>query len=85
MGVVCIVLLLSMIAGLWRAGRGPSLADRLIGIQMSGTTAIAFLLTLAEWRQVAAMRDVALVLALLAAAFAMALVQVVRDSGERNE
>ncbi|MBK5930274.1 monovalent cation/H+ antiporter complex subunit F [Halochromatium salexigens] len=60
-------LLLTLVAGLWRIRRGPTAADRMLAAQLFGTTATAILLLLAEVSAVPSLRDVALVLALLAA------------------
>jgi multicomponent Na+:H+ antiporter subunit F len=62
-----LLLLLSLAAGLWRVRRGPTAADRMLVAQLFGTTAVAILLLLAEGLAIAALNDVALVLALLAA------------------
>ncbi|WP_405235026.1 monovalent cation/H+ antiporter complex subunit F [Lentisalinibacter orientalis] len=68
-------LLLNLAAGLWRVMRGPTAADRMLAAQLFGTTAVATLLLLAEGTQQPALRDVALVFALLAAVAAVAFVQ----------
>jgi len=60
-------LLLTLAAGLWRVRRGPTRADRMLAAQLFGTTATAVLLLLAEASALPALRDVALVFALLAA------------------
>jgi multicomponent Na+:H+ antiporter subunit F len=73
------ILLLTILAGLWRVLRGPSRADRLLAIQLFGTAGTALLLLLAEWQAMAALRDAALVLALLAAVLSAALVQYLRN------
>ncbi|MBS3997109.1 MAG: hypothetical protein KGZ67_07170 [Hydrogenophaga sp.] len=72
------LLLLTILAGLWRVLRGPSRADRLVAIQLFGTAGTALLLVLAEWQAQPALRDAALVLALLAAVLSAALVQYLR-------
>ncbi|MGQ9424601.1 monovalent cation/H+ antiporter complex subunit F [Gilvimarinus sp. F26214L] len=82
MSAVAVVLLLSIIAGVWRLQRGPSGAERILGAQMMSTTTIALLLVTAEWQQQDALRDVALVLALLAAVVIAALVQRLRGTGD---
>jgi multicomponent Na+:H+ antiporter subunit F len=65
----------NVLAALWRVAAGPTPADRLLAPQLFGTTGIAALLLAAEWLASPALRDVALVLALLAfvttAAFAL--------------
>lgn len=73
--VIAAFLLLNLAAGLWRVMRGPTAADRMLAAQLFGTTAVATLLLLAEGTQQPALRDVALVFALLAAVAAVAFVQ----------
>lgn len=68
-------LLLNLLAGLWRAVRGPTPADRLLLAQLFGTTAVAILLLQARTDHVSALRDVALVFALLSAITAVAFVR----------
>lgn len=72
------ILLLTILAGLWRAVRGPTKADRLVAVQLFGTTGTALLLVLAEAQAQPALRDAALVLALLAAVLSASLVQYLR-------
>ncbi|MDP1757652.1 MAG: monovalent cation/H+ antiporter complex subunit F [Pseudohongiella sp.] len=71
-------ILLTAAAGLWRISHATTTADRLLGIQLLGTTGIAFLLLMAEWQQEPVWRVVALILALLAAVVTAALVQLLR-------
>ena len=63
---LALLLLLSLVLGLWRVWRGPSPADRMLSAQLFGTTGIAILLLLAEAMATPALRDIALTLALLA-------------------
>jgi multicomponent Na+:H+ antiporter subunit F len=72
------LLALTLLAALWRLLKGPSTADRLLSVQMMGTTSIALLLLMAEWQDQDHWRDVALVLALLGAVISAALVQMLR-------
>ncbi|SDT25737.1 multisubunit sodium/proton antiporter, MrpF subunit [Halopseudomonas xinjiangensis] len=81
MSVLACVLLLSIGAGLWRILRGPSRADRLLAIQLFGTTGTALLLIMAHWQEQPELLDSALVLALLAAVVSAALVQYLRRAG----
>lgn len=74
-------LLLNLAAGLWRVMRGPTAADRMLAAQLFGTTAAAVLLLLAESTGEPALRDIALVFALLAAVAAVAFVQRVWSRG----
>ncbi len=82
MGIIAILLLVSMLAGGWRIVRGPSGADRALGVQMMSTTSIALLLLTAHWQVLPALRDTALVLALLAAIVIAALVQRLRSTAD---
>lgn len=72
------LILMTALAGVWRMSHAASIADRLLGLQMLSNTGIAFLLLLAQWQNNPVWRDVALVLALLAAVITMALVQMLR-------
>lgn len=72
---LALFLLLNLVTGMWRVLRGPTAADRMLAAQLFGTTAVAILLLLAEMTEVMALRDVALVFALLAAVTAVAFVR----------
>ncbi len=72
---LALFLLLNLGAGMWRVLLGPTTADRMLAAQLFGTTAVAVLLLLAQATTSAALRDVALVLALLAAVTAVAFVR----------
>jgi multicomponent Na+:H+ antiporter subunit F len=72
---LALFLMLNLGAGMWRVLRGPTPADRMLAAQLFGTTAVAILLLLAEAPGNAALRDVALVFALLAAVTAVAFVR----------
>lgn len=80
MSVFILLLLIPTTIGAWRVVRGPNIADRLLGLQLASTSCVAVLLVFAQWQQQAALRDVALVLALLAAAIFVALVQQLRST-----
>jgi len=71
---VALLLLLTLALGLIRIWRGPTIADRMLAAQLFGTTGVGLLLVLAELQQVPALRDVALVLALLAVMAVLAFV-----------
>jgi multicomponent Na+:H+ antiporter subunit F len=75
LGAYALFLALVVVAGLWRVLRGPTDGDRLLAPQLFGTTGVALLLVLADGLGAPSLRDVALVLALLAvlttAAFAL--------------
>jgi len=60
------VLATNLAVGLVRALRGPTLADRLLAALLFGTTGVALLLTMAIAHDAPALRNVALVVMLLA-------------------
>lgn len=68
-------LLLTLAAGLVRVVRGPTRADSMLAAQLFGTTGVAILLLLAEALAASALRDAALVLALLAVLATVAFVR----------
>ncbi len=72
---LALFLLMNLGAGIWRVLRGPTTADCMLAAQLFGTTAVAILLVLAQIDANTALRDVALVFALLAAVTAVAFVQ----------
>ncbi len=85
---LALFLLLNLIVGMWRVLRGPTAADRMLTAQLFGTTSVALLLLLSQAMEQPALRDVALVFALLAAVTAVAFVrrawpQVEREDGNR--
>ncbi len=69
------LLLFSLLIGLFRAWLGPTVEDRFSAILLMGTGGVAILFILALLLQVAALYDVALVLALLAVVGTVALTQ----------
>ena len=72
---LALFLLFNLSAGIWRVLRGPTTADRMLAAQLFGTTAVAILLLLAQSSDTAALRDVALIFALLAAITSVAFVR----------
>ena len=74
--LAAIILLISLLAGLWRIWRGPKAADRMLAAQLFGTTGVAIVLLLsAAMPTTQGILDVALVLALLAAVAMIAFVR----------
>jgi multicomponent Na+:H+ antiporter subunit F len=71
--LIALVLLVSMAAGLVRVVIGPSPADRMMAVQLLGTSGIAILLLLSAALDVPALTDVGLIFALLAAVSVAAL------------
>lgn len=83
---LALFLLVNLGAGMWRILRGPTAADRMLAAQLFGTTAVAVLLLLAQATGATALRDVALVFALLAAVTAVAFVrQAWTDQGTDHD
>ncbi len=88
---VAAALLALLLLGLVRIWRGPAPADRMLASQLFGTTGVALLLVLAESQGEPALRDVALVLALLSVLATVAFVtRVLRiahadRAGERRD
>jgi len=74
--IIAGLLLISVLLGLVRIVKGPTPADRLLAIQLLGTTAVAILVVLAEPMTLPALRDVALVFALLAVIATVAFVKI---------
>ncbi len=77
-------LLLNLSAGMWQILRGPTAADRMLAAQLLGTTAVAILVLLAQAPDSAALLDVALVFALLAAVTAVVFVRLAWPNRERR-
>jgi multicomponent Na+:H+ antiporter subunit F len=63
---LAVFLLVTVLAGLVRIARGPTFADRILVAQLFGTTGVAVLLLLAANESRSALRDVAMIFALLA-------------------
>lgn len=80
-----VVLLASLIVGLARVMFGPTPADRMLAAQLTGTTGVGVLLLLAQALSHPALRDVALVFALLSAVAAVAFVQRYSANNSRVE
>jgi multicomponent Na+:H+ antiporter subunit F len=70
-----VVMLLALAGGIWRVVIGPKPADRMQAALLLGTTGVALLLLLGEATGQPPLRDVALMLALLAAVAAVAFVR----------
>jgi multicomponent Na+:H+ antiporter subunit F len=82
---LALFLLLTLAAGLWRVRRGPTAADRMLAAQLFGTTAASILLLLAEGLGIGALRDLALVLALLAVIAVVAFIASVKTPTPDSE
>lgn len=71
--VAAAVLAAALLLGLVQVFRGPSLEERMMAVQLMGTTGVGLLLVLGPLFDIPAAEDVALVLALLAAVAVAAL------------
>jgi multicomponent Na+:H+ antiporter subunit F len=80
---VAVFLLLNIFAGMLRIWRGPVAADRMLAVQLFGTEGVAILLLLAHGLDEPALRNVALVFAILAPLAMVAFVQ--RSRGVEKE
>ncbi len=82
---MALFLLLNVLLGLVRVLQGPTPADRMLAAQLFGTTGVAMLLLLAQGMGIAALRDVALVFALLGGLTVVAFVRRAWIVSNRNE
>lgn len=80
-----LALLGTLLGSVWRVFRGPQEEDRMLAGQLFGTTGVGMLLVLAARSEVPALRDVALVLALLAIVTVSAFVGRVPPSTRPEE
>jgi multicomponent Na+:H+ antiporter subunit F len=64
--LVELFLVLNILLGLIRIVRGPSPVDRILAVQLFGTTGVALLLIMAHRMEMPTLRNVALVFGLLA-------------------
>lgn len=78
--IALLLLLASLVLGMVRALKGPSLEDRLLSILLLGTGGVAILLLLSLSMRLPALLDVGLVLVLLAAVTAAAMTR--RESSD---
>lgn len=77
------LVLLTVLAGLYRALRGPAAADRMMAAQLLSTGGIAMLLLVGAATGMGGILDVALILALLGAFASVAFVLAARNLDER--
>lgn len=82
---VALFLVLNLMAGLFRIRHGPTSADRMLAVQLFGTTGVAVLLLLAQALTTPAFCDVALVFALLTAVSTVAFVRRVWGGTQDKE
>ena len=73
--LVALILLATVTAGLVRIFTGEGKVERLLALQLFGTTAVAIVLLFAEGLKLPGLRDLALVLGLLASIVSVAYVR----------
>ena len=73
--VLVLVLILTLVGGLFRVVLGPTEPDRMLAAQLMGTTGVGVLLLLSETVDRPSLIDVALVFSLLAAVTTVAFVR----------
>ncbi len=78
------LLLITILFGLIRVARGPTAADRMLAVQLFGTTGVALVLLLAKGFDQPRLYDVALVFAVLAAIVLIGFVRLYWRAGERD-
>ncbi len=71
---LALFLILNLVAGLFRILHGPTPADCMLAAQLFGTTGVAILLLFAQGMNRPAIRDVALIFALLATVSTVAFI-----------
>jgi multicomponent Na+:H+ antiporter subunit F len=70
-----VLVMLTVALGLYRIERGPTGTDRMLAAMLFGTSGVALVLLLAETSATPALRDTALVFALLSAVTVVAFVK----------
>lgn len=75
LSVVALLLLLALLAGMWRVVVGPTAADRLVAAQVLGTLGLGILLLYAQLVDDPSARDAAVLMAILSLVATMAFVR----------
>ena len=75
LAAVALILLITLLGGMWRVVVGPTAADRLVAVQVLGTLGIGILLLIARLSGEPAVRDAALLIALLSLVATMTFVR----------
>ena len=82
---LAVILLGTMLAGLVRVLLGPKPADRMLGLQLLGSTSAGVLLLLGQEAEQEALQNVALVFLLLALMTVIAFVERTVPQADREE
>lgn len=78
-------LIINLVAGMLRVYRGPTRADRMLAALLFSTTTVAALLILAEWMALPALRNVALLIVMLASILSLAFVGLPTRGDDRAD
>lgn len=73
--VLAVVIMATVSLGIYRIERGPTGTDRMLSAMLFGTSGVALTLVLAEITGIGALRDMALVFALLGALTSVSFVK----------
>ena len=82
---LALILLGTLLAGLVRVLRGPKPADRMLGLQLFGSTSVGVLLLLGQAAEQVALQNVALVFLLLALMTVIAFVERTPPEADKEE
>ena len=82
---LAVTLLGTMLAGLVRVLLGPKPADRMLGLQLFGSTSVGVLLLLGQAAEREALQNVALIFLLLALMTVIAFVERTPPEADREE
>lgn len=82
--LIALILLITILFGLIRVARGPAAADRMLAVQLFGTTGVAVVLLLAKGLDQPRLYEVALVFAVLAAIVLIGFVRLYWRTEERR-
>lgn len=82
--LLALLLLVNLAVGLVRVARGPTSFDRMLAAQFLGTVSVGFLLLVGASRGLPPLRDVALLLAILAPVATIAFVRAQEVRARRD-
>lgn len=80
--ILAVIIMATVILGLYRIERGPTSADRMLSSMLFGTSGIALTLALSAIEDMPSLLDMALVFAILASISTMAFVKRAWGAGD---
>ena len=83
MEVLAVVIIATVMLGLYRIERGPTSADRMLSSMLFGTSGIALTLVLGAVQEMPSLLDMALMFAILASISTVAFVKRAWGAGDR--